>query len=228
MIHRHRSVIVPALLVALFVVLATFAATSATTPGDVWLERQLQSVHSGAFARTLDYTSNWATDPLATAMILAGALTAFCIGGASAGVLAALLPVARVLVPVLKATFERNRPSAALVHVQSHLADYSFPSGHAFNSMLIYGLSFYLATVYVRPRLLRHLVQAACLWVIVVTPMQRVYVGAHWPSDVLGGMVLAALVLSLGIAAHQWSLRVKRAVVVPTSAPPLASPGRQP
>jgi membrane-associated phospholipid phosphatase len=228
MIHRHRSVIVPGLLVALFVVLATFAATSATTPGDVWLERRFQSVHSGAFAWTLDYTSNWATDPLATAMIVAGALTAVCIGGARAGVLAALLPVTRLLVPVLKATFERQRPSAVLVHVQGHLADYSFPSGHAFNSMLIYGLFFYLATVYVRPRLLRHLVQAACLWVIVVTPMQRVYVGAHWPSDVLGGMVLAALVLSLGIAAHQWSLRLKRPVVVPTPAPPLASPGRQP
>lgn len=145
-----------------------------------------------------------------------------------AGVLAALLPVTRVLVPVLKATFERQRPSAALVHVPSHLADYSFPSGHAFNSMLIYGLFFYLGTVYVRPRLLRHLLQAVCLWVIVVTPMQRVYVGAHWPCDVLGGMVLAALVLSFGIAAHQWSLRLMRPVIVPTPAPPLASRGRQP
>jgi hypothetical protein len=41
-------------------------------------------------------------------------------------------------------------------------------------------------------------------------------------------MALAALVLSLGIAAHQWSLRLKRPVVVPTPAPPLASPGAQP
>jgi membrane-associated phospholipid phosphatase len=228
MLHRHQSVIVPGALFALFVVLATFAATSATTPGDVWLERQLQSVHSGAVAQTLDYTSNWATDPLATTMILAGALTAFCIGGSRAGVLAALLPVTRLLVPVLKETFERSRPSAALVHVRDRLTDYSFPSGHAFNSMLIYGLFFYLATVYVRPRLLRYLVQAACLWVIVLTPIQRVYVGAHWPSDVLGGMVLAALVLSLGIAAHQSALRLKRSVPVPAPAPPLASPGRQP
>jgi len=226
MLHRHRSFIVPGALFALFVVLSTLAATSATTPGDVWLERQLQSIHSGAFAWTLDYTSNWATDPLATTMILAGALTAVCIGGVRAGVLAALLPVTRFLTPTLKETFERPRPSAALVHVQAHLGDYSFPSGHAFNSMLIYGLFFYLATIYVRPRLLRHLVQAACLWVIVLTPMQRVYVGEHWPSDVLGGMVLAALFLSLGIAAHQRSLRLKRPVV--GSAPALASLGEQP
>jgi membrane-associated phospholipid phosphatase len=83
---------------------------------------------------------------------------------------------------------------------------------------------------YVLPRLLRHLVQAACLWVIVLTPMQRVYAGEHRPSDVLGGMVLAALLLSLGIAAHQWSLRLKRPLAgrTPAPAPALASLGEQP
>jgi membrane-associated phospholipid phosphatase len=64
--------------------------------------------------------------------------------------------------------------------------------------------------------------------VIVLTPMQRVYVGAHWPSDVLGGMALAALLLSLAIAAHQWSLRLKRPVVGAAPASALASLGEQP
>ncbi len=93
MLIRYRFVIVAGLLFALFFVLATFAATSATTPGDVWLERQLQSIHNGAFAWTLDHTSNWATDPLMTTMILAGALTAVCIGGLRGGGVAALLPI---------------------------------------------------------------------------------------------------------------------------------------
>ncbi len=93
--------------------------------------------------------------------------------------------------------------------------------------MLIYGLFFYLATLYIKPWLLRRFVQAACLWVIIVTPMPRVYVGAHWPSDVLGGTVLAAALLSLGIAAHQWSLRLKRPDEKQTP-PALASLGEQP
>ncbi len=190
-------------MLAALAVLAAFAATSETTPGDVWLAGRLQSIHSAAFADVLNHTSDFAAHPLLTLMIVIGALTALYLGGLRAAIMAALLPILRFIVPLAKETFERPRPPLATSH---HLTDFSFPSGHAFNAMLVYGMFFYLASVYVRPRWARWLVQGGCLWVIAVTPLQRVYVGAHWPSDVAAGMLLGGLVLAGGIALHRWSV----------------------
>lgn len=201
-----RSLRLPTIVVALIValaVLAAFAATSETAPGDVWLAERLQSIHNATFAYVLNRTSDFATHPLLTLMIVIGALAALYVGGLRAAVMAALLPVLRFIVPLAKETFERPRPLLGISH---QMTDFSFPSGHAFNAMLVYGMFFYLASVYVKPRWARWLVQAGCLWVIIVTPVQRVYTGAHWPSDVAGGMLLGGVVLAAGIALHRWSV----------------------
>jgi undecaprenyl-diphosphatase len=79
--------------------------------------------------------------------------------------------------------------------------DAAFPSGRW--SARVYGLLFYFITVFVSQPALRLLGQAACLWVILFTGMQRVYTGVHWPSDVVGGYYLGGLVLAVLIGAHR-------------------------
>jgi undecaprenyl-diphosphatase len=188
---------------AALAVLAAFAATSEMTPGDTMLAERLQSIHNPTFADALNETSDFAGHPLLTLMIVIGALTALYLGGLRAAVMAAILPILRFIVPLAKETIERPRPPLA---VSQHLTDFSFPSGHAFNATLVYGMFFYLASVYIKSRWARLLVQTGCLWVIAGTALQRVYIGAHWPSDVAGGMLLAGLVLAGGIALHRWSI----------------------
>jgi undecaprenyl-diphosphatase len=120
---------------------------------------------------------------------------------------------------VVKEVVDRPRPSEALVHVNNHLTDPSFPSGHALNSMLLYGFLFYLAMVYLRNIWLRLAVQAACLWLIIGNGLQRVYSGEHWTSDVLGGYLLGAIGVALLIAIH-------RLVILPREGVPYRKPAR--
>lgn len=200
-------------MLAALAVLAAFAATSETTPGDVWLAARLQSIHNATFADVLNKTSDFATHPLLTLMIVIGALAALYLGGLRAAVIAALLPILRFIVPLAKEAFERPRPPLGIAQ---HMSDFSFPSGHAFNAALVYGMFFYLASVYIKPAWARLLVQAGCVWVIVLTPLQRVYTGAHWPSDVLAGMLLGGLVLAGGIAVHRWSIAPGRGQALAT------------
>jgi undecaprenyl-diphosphatase len=108
--------------------------------------------------------------------------------------------VGRLINIASKDVIERPRPSADLVHVHSHESSFSFPSGHAEGAMLLYGLIFCFAGTYLQGARIRLPVQAACVWIIVVTGVQRVYSGAHWPSDVFGAYYLGLLVVAAFVA----------------------------
>ncbi len=94
----------------------------------------------------------------------------------------------------------------ALLHVErpptlyAEIADYAFPSGHATMSVVIYG---FLAVMIARERAgpVRWLPYvAAGSWVAMVA-LSRLYLGAHWLTDVLGGITLGlAWIALLGIA----------------------------
>ncbi len=203
---------------AAFVVMALLAASNDTFAGDLWATRQLQSVESDIFARPLDWTEDLAQSPLVM-IVAAVAAAAFVLARRleAAALMLGTQP-ARLVVPLLKETIERPRPSPDLVNVSGAPADFSFPSGHSFSAMLTFGLLFYLATAHVRPAAPRIALQAASVWVVVVTGLERVYVGHHWPSDVLGGFLAAALFLALFVWLHRGRIghRASGTIAAPT------------
>lgn len=85
----------------------------------------------------------------------------------------------------------RARPDVVV-----HLVDvstFSFPSGHALLSASIYlTLGALLARQFPQPALRRYFIAvAACITVLI--GLSRIYLGVHWPSDVLAGWLLGAL-----------------------------------
>lgn len=95
----------------------------------------------------------------------------------------------------LKEFIHRTRPDTVYV-TSMKFKSYSFPSAHALGSIVIFGILGYLAY--------KHL---SAPWNIVIPfllgalvffiGLSRVYLGAHYPSDVIGGWVLGALALFL-------------------------------
>jgi undecaprenyl-diphosphatase len=71
----------------------------------------------------------------------------------------------------------------------------SFPSGHVLGEVLLYGLLFWFAPRLFSSRIVVIAVRAFCGLVMVLGGPARLYAGAHWPSDVAGSMLLAALYL---------------------------------
>lgn len=104
------------------------------------------------------------------------------------------------LMSILKHTFGRQRPPIAdrLIDV----GGLSFPSGHAMMSTVVYGLAAvicYRLYAWVREH---PLVLAVAPLLAVVVGLSRVYLGAHWLSDVLIGWTLGAVWIAVCLIAH--------------------------
>jgi membrane-associated phospholipid phosphatase len=106
-----------------------------------------------------------------------------------AGYLMLIGSVGSLLDNIIKLTISRQRPPADLVHILTPASGYSYPSGHAvFFTWLSFMLAFAIAPRVKPPyRIVLWLGAAA---VIALTCLARVWAGDHWPSDVLGGVLL--------------------------------------
>lgn len=101
----------------------------------------------------------------------------------------------------LKVMFSRERPR--LFDKIALPTDFSFPSGHSMSALGIYGVVA-AALIALYPRA-RRTTLAAAIVLIAAIGLSRIYLGVHWPSDVLGGflggvppLVLAAHLISAG------------------------------
>jgi undecaprenyl-diphosphatase len=103
---------------------------------------------------------------------------------------------------LLKALFRRERPS--LWEHALHPDSYSFPSGHALKSMAVYGLGSLLLVSLFPQRKIPLLSVAGVL--IFLIGLSRVYLGAHWTSDVLGGYVIG---IAIVVPVFVWYKKIK-------------------
>lgn len=93
-------------------------------------------------------------------------------------------------VTLIKRTIGRPRPT--LVEHWASVHDLSFPSGHSASSAVVYLTIAALLTQLVRGRAARRAIVAGAVLLVGAIGLSRVYLGVHWPSDVLAGWSLGA------------------------------------
>jgi undecaprenyl-diphosphatase len=124
-------------------------------------------------------------------------------------VLVLTVPGGAGLNALLKHAFRRARPlfdDPLLV-----LTTYSFPSGHAMAATVLYGLLVVYAVRHLRQRRARLLVASAAAVLIVLVGFSRLYLGVHYLSDVLGGMAVGVVWLTMCLTAVETVRRQRRA-----------------
>jgi membrane-associated phospholipid phosphatase len=100
----------------------------------------------------------------------------------------------------LKVMFSRERPR--LFDKIALPTGYSFPSGHAMSAVGVYGV-IAAALIALYPRARRPVI-AAAIALIAMIGLSRIYLGVHWPSDVIGGFLggVPPLVVSVHLIHH--------------------------
>ena len=114
-------------------------------------------------------------------------------------ILAVTVVAAQALSGLLKLLIDRPRP--ALVSHNDLVYSSSFPSGHAMMSPVVYlTLAAIVAAGHPRPAI-RAVLFVGAIALVIVIGVSRVYLGVHWPSDVLAGWTLGtAIALAASIA----------------------------
>jgi undecaprenyl-diphosphatase len=106
---------------------------------------------------------------------------------------------------VMKTLVGRARPGDPIRTLVE--TDPSFPSAHATFSMALYGfLAYFLCTHY--PKYAPLFIAGASILILLIA-FSRLYLGVHWPSDILAGLSLGALWLLIGIAVTKKFLGVQ-------------------
>ncbi|MBI4311683.1 MAG: phosphatase PAP2 family protein [Chloroflexi bacterium] len=189
--------------VGLAVALTVAAAMATPLPGDVAVARALQWWRAPWLDGLMRGVSFVGDDPLAIGGVLA-----------VAGVLAILRrrPEAAAFLGVLafdlalrlpKALVDRPRPAEDVVRVLESGTSGSFPSGHAFHAVLFWGLAIAIVVPRIRSAALRRIATAGILALIAATAFSRIYLGAHWPTDVLGAAAYGVVALAALVYAHR-------------------------
>ncbi len=189
-------------LLAITALLAVYGATAAYASWEVEATRWLQAASPSALRAVAEFMTFIGRSPVSTLIPTIAIMALWLSGRRNLAAFLALAALARVMSVVVKELVDRPRPSDSLVNVVHQLSDPSFPSGHVLGATLFYGFLVYCAEVAISERRLRRVIQSGLVLVIGLMGYARVQLGAHWPTDVLGGYALGVLILTTVIWLH--------------------------
>jgi hypothetical protein len=115
--------------------------------------------------------------------------------------LAATCALGTLLQQTLKAAVGRPRPVWPDPVDSAHYA--AFPSGHAMTATVVCGLLLWLLHRYGPGRAVWRTALAVAVVSVLGVGLTRVWLGVHWPSDVVGGWLLGVLLVALAVLVHQ-------------------------
>ena len=148
---------------------------------------------SPSMTRTMTIISHMGSRVLIVELVLAFILFARLRWRRAAIWLAVTMTGALLLELTLKYAYHRARPIAFFGIVPN---SYSFPSGHALTSLCFYGVMAGLLSARIKSLPWRIALWTAAVLLIIAIGLSRIYLGVHYPSDVLAGYLAATVWVS--------------------------------
>ncbi len=173
-------------------------------PGDVTLTRVVQAVQLPGLGLLSEFVYRIGLSPVFQLIALATAVLMALRRQRLMALFIVLAMIARGSTMLLKELVERPRPSPALVDVSEQAGGFSFPSGHVLGAVLLWGFIYFASERLIASPRARRWVRWSSLAVIVLMGLQRVYAGAHWPSDVLAAYLWGGVILFILFKTYQF------------------------
>ena len=101
----------------------------------------------------------------------------------------------------LKNYFKRERPE---IHRIMDANGFSFPSGHSMMAFALYAIIAYIAWRNVKTTMSRVVLILFTALMIIMIGTSRIYLGVHYPSDIIGGFAASALWVTIAISVYAY------------------------
>ncbi|RZM27189.1 MAG: phosphatase PAP2 family protein [Pedobacter sp.] len=144
----------------------------------------------------MSFVSWFGESPNSYLLVIATAVIFFAFKYKKEGWYVLATGISGVVMFVVKVAVNRPRPTADLVRIYHKTRLQSFPSGHTVFYVAFFGflilLMYQLKSI---PKPIRFVVAIFCAALVFLVPFSRVYLGAHWFTDVIAGFILGLICL---------------------------------
>lgn len=202
--QRHRLTELEQFLGVVFIFLAITAAFFPYFNLDVQISELIQSVSTPGFAQVMWFVSFLGNQPWME-IILGTSFFLFLKQKMRLEAVVSLFSVATGVAAgsLVKIIIHRPRPEADMIKVLVSLTDKSFPSNHTLIFTIYFGFLLYLSLYVFENKYLKLVVSSISIFMGAFIGISRIFLGAHWASDVLGGYILGTVILLLTIQLYR-------------------------
>jgi len=163
---------------------------------DTSFSKEVQEHQNPLLDITMEFISWFGYFPGSAIVVIVAAAAFFYFKYKKEALFVLITSVSGLISTIIKAIVERPRPTDQLVRVVRKVGEESFPSGHVLFYVVFFGfllmLMYQLKSI---PRFIRLTVSVISGGLILTIPISRVYLGAHWFTDVVGGFLLGLICL---------------------------------
>ena len=189
-INKKTGIVIITL--GLFLTTGVLVLLNATTAFDDSIQSFVFSMHRDfltGFFKIVTYSANWQTVVIFCAVFLTIKRTRIRIGVP----LSFASAISTMLYKCAKLFYARPRPEIGFHMIEQ--GGLSFPSGHSMTGLVFYGLLIYFIAKYGEKNRAQKALMSLLVVLIVLIGFSRVYLGVHYPTDVLAGWFLGTNIL---------------------------------
>jgi undecaprenyl-diphosphatase len=208
----NRKIALAFILMMVHAIILSFLANEfAVLPFDLKSYHELQEVRNPLFGILMKAISDLGDASIA-AVLIAATMTIFALRRQwIESIFMLATATSTLLTLVLKYIIHRARPipfAENAAGILESISQYSYPSGHVLLFVVFFGFFAYLAWMHFSGRA-RAIAVTVCTALIILIGPSRVFLGAHWASDVVGGYIIGTIWLFVLIFAYQRIARGK-------------------
>ena len=195
--NMDKKYILVIFLIILFIIDTIFVVTGNTVGFDMAIYNAVRSINNSFFDIYFKFTTSFC-DPIVIILLL---VVLFINLPKKYPINCCLLVGSGWITNfIIKNIIRRDRPNVLRLVNES---GYSYPSAHAMTSVILYGYLIYLINKKISNKKLRISLEILLGVLIFSICISRIYVGVHFASDILGGMVLGLAILILMISLNK-------------------------